>query len=157
MSWSAGEPRQGTWTERVPRTVPYPPYNYTEDVTFHGAGALTLAGANNIVSDIPAGQRIVSATMKIRRDASAGTSGAVTCTLYQHGFAGAPTGEWWDVLFAPAASPVSIAPNQEYTITLNASAVTNLNNGTCKGFGFRDSGGYARYDIYGELTVTYGY
>lgn len=154
MAWSAGKPRQGTFQEWVPGSG-FLGSGYYE--TYHGAGALTLAGANNIVSDIPAGQRIVSATMTVRRDASAGTSGAVTCTLFQHNFAGAPSGNWWDVLYPQAADPVSIRPGEEVTITLNASAVANLNNGTCKGFGFRDTGGYARYDVYGELTVTYGY
>ena len=72
-------------------------------------------------------------------------------------WAAVPDGDYHDVLFAQAADPVSISPNQEVTIPLNASAVANLNNGTCKGFGFKDTGGYARYDVYGELTVTYGY
>lgn len=155
MAWQAGEPRQGTWTEWVNNGSGLIGSSYLE--TFHGYGALTLAGANNIVSDIPAGQRIISATMKIRRDAAAGSANTVSCTLWQHGFAGAPDGSMAGVLFAQAADPVHIAPNQEMTITLNASAVANLNNGTCKGFGFRDTGGYARYDVYGELTVTYGY
>jgi hypothetical protein len=156
VSWPSGEPRQGTLTayEQI--------YNLnsgtwrTVAVDYNGFGLLLLTNAANIVSDRPAGKTIISATMKIRRDAEAGTSETISCTLYQHGTAAAPSGKPNDVLFAQAADAVDISPNQEITITLNASAITNLNNGNCKGFGFKNIGGYGRYDIFGELVVTYG-
>jgi hypothetical protein len=150
VSWASGEPRQGSWTE-----IESSGGNWTISQNYNGFGALLLSNAANIVSDIPSGKTIASATLKIRRDASAGSSNTISCTLYQHGTASTPSGAPNTVLFAQAADSVSIAPNQEMTIALNASTITNLNNGACKGFGFKNTGGYGRYDIYGELTVTY--
>jgi hypothetical protein len=156
VTWASGEPRQGRWSEFEYFYNP----DYEQEVwdyrSYNGFGLLLLTNAANIVSDRPAGKTIISATMKIRRDAEAGTSETISCTLYQHGTAAAPSGKPNDVLFAQAADAVDISPNQEITITLNASAITNLNNGNCKGFGFKNIGGYGRYDIFGELVVTYG-
>ncbi len=146
VSWSAGKPRQGSWGEYVED------WGYT---VFYVFGVFLLTGAANIVSDRPSGKTITAATLKIRRDATTGGSGAISCNLHQHNLTSAPSGAPNTIMFAQAADTVSVRPNEEVTITLNSSAITNLNNGTCKGFGFRSSGGYGRYDVYGELVVTY--
>ncbi len=149
VTWASGEPRQGSfWQEEIVGTI----YDY---VHYNGFGLLLLSGAGSIVSDRPSGKTIASARMTIRRDAGTGTSGDITCTLYRHNFSSAPTGAPLTVLSTVAASDVSIAPGEEVTIELNAGAVSALNGGTCKGFGWRNTGGYGRYDIYGELEVTY--
>jgi phage minor structural protein len=153
FTWNAGEPRQGSWSEWAFTTTPIgKAYSYLD---YNGFGLFLLTNAANIVSDRPAGKTIASGTMKIRRDASAGTSGTVSCTLWQHGLSTIANGAPNTQLFAQAANAVTISPNQEVTITLNASAIAGLNSGACKGFGFKNTGGYGRYDIYGELTVTY--
>lgn len=157
VSWASGEPRQGSWGEwtTVMVTIGGQQYPSNQYVYYNGFGVLIFSDASNIVGDIPVGKTIATATLKLRRDASAGTSNTISCTLFQHGIVSTPGGAPNTVLFAQAADAVSIAPNQEMTITLNASAITNLNSGACKGFGFKNTGGYGRYDIYGELTVTY--
>jgi hypothetical protein len=73
-----------------------------------------------------------------------------------HNLTSAPSGAPNTLLPTAAASAISIAPGEEQTVTLNAAALSALNGGTCKGFGFRGIGGRAAFDIYGELTVTYG-
>jgi hypothetical protein len=146
VTWSAGEPKQGTWSTT---TISGP-------VVYYGFGIFLLTGASGIVSDRPSGKTIVSAALSIRRDASAGSSGDVSSTLYLHNLTSAPSGAPNTLLPTAAASAISIAPGEEQTVTLNAAALSALNGGTCKGFGFRGIGGRAAFDIYGELTVTYG-
>jgi hypothetical protein len=154
VTWYEGEPKQGTRSTWLQTNEPY--YGDGVYVDRFDFGVLLLTGANSIVSDIPAGKTITSATFKLRRDASAGTADAIACTLFQHDCgASAPSGAPDTILFAAAADGINILPGAEATITLNASAISNLNSGACSGFGFTESGEYGRYDVYGELVVTY--
>lgn len=154
VTWNVGKPRQGSWRENTGFIGPLLP-GESYYVYYNGFGIFILAGSANIVSDRPSGKTITAAAFKLKRDASTGTSSTVTCTLYQHGLSSISNGVPSSILFAQAADPVTLSPNQEVIITLNASAISNLNNGVCKGFGFRNIGGYGRYEITGELTVTY--
>lgn len=146
-TWTSGDPHQGTWVYGGSILGP---------TTYYGFGIFLLTSASTIVSDIPSGKTIVSATFTLRRDASYGVTGDATSTLYLHNLTSAPSGAPNTLLPTAAASAIEIAPGEEQAITLNAAALSALNGGTCKGFGFRGTGDKASFDVYGELTVTYG-
>lgn len=143
VSWSSGEPRQGSSRS-------------SEDgVLYYYFGVMLYSNAANIVSDRPAGKTITSAKLTIRRNATSGPATSITCTLYMHNLTGTPSGSPNSIMSTVAADNFSVKPGEEVTVQLNSAAVSALNAGTCKGFGVKGTGGYGRYNIYGELEVTY--
>jgi hypothetical protein len=99
--WVSGNPRQGIFGEWVSSGGGMIGGTYWAD--YNGFGLFILTNSANIVSDRPSGKTITAATFKFRRDSATGTSGAVTCTLYQHGLSTIANGIPNYQLFAQAA------------------------------------------------------